>query len=250
MKLKILFLIFALFSQSVFALEDFKDPTNGKPFFPWVWEDQLKPTLKKATDGTSVTIAASGAASSLIVHQYDSKVFNYSEAGGNLLMDEKTATALGKLGNGVAGVSVAALQIIFDQKNGLSTARALVLATTSHLAISAVARRNRPRNRTDFLPWASSFPSGHTTSAFALAGSLAYSYGWYGAVPGYLAASAIAISRIRENRHWTSDVVAGMFLGSFWARASFKAEDVNKNAFNFYPSPVDDGLMISATKTF
>jgi membrane-associated phospholipid phosphatase len=237
-----------IFTQSSFA--KFKDPTEGKPFFPWAWEDQLKPTIKKSVDPTGLTLIAVGGTSTLLVHQYDGKIFNYSESGGNLLMDQKTATNFGKLGNGLAGVSIAALQIVFDQENGLKTSRAFILASTSHIALSAIARRNRPQNRNDFLPWPSSFPSGHTTSAFVLAGSLAYSYGWAGGVPGYLIASSIAISRVRENRHWASDIFAGAFLGTFWARASFRAEELDKEAFIVVPLPVYDGLMIAASREF
>jgi undecaprenyl-diphosphatase len=244
----LILLLCTIFTQQSFAA--FKDPTEGKPFFPWAWEEQLKPTIKKSYDKTGITILAVGASTSYAVHQYDGKIFNYSEGGGNLLMDEKTATNLGKLGNGVAGVSIAVLQVVFDQENGLKTSRALVLATASHITLSAIARRHRPRNRNDFLPWPSSFPSGHTTSAFTLAGSLAYSYGWVGGIPGYLAATSIAISRIRENRHWASDIVAGAFIGTYWARASFRAAEQDKEAFIVIPVPVYDGLMVSASREF
>lgn len=61
---------------------------------------------------------------------------------------------------------------------------------------------------------ASSFPSGHTVGAFALAGVLAL-----GArsrslrVTAILLALAVAVSRVLAFRHWTSDVVASMCIG-------------------------------------
>jgi membrane-associated phospholipid phosphatase len=58
-----------------------------------------------------------------------------------------------------------------------------------------------------------SFPSGHSSSAFALATVAERHYGWKVGVPSYLAASAIGFSRIERNRHYLSDVLAGATLG-------------------------------------
>jgi len=63
----------------------------------------------------------------------------------------------------------------------------------------------------------SSFPSGHTTVAFAAATVFAMEYKDKPLIPiiSYTAATLIGISRITENRHWFSDVVAGAVLGYF-----------------------------------
>jgi membrane-associated phospholipid phosphatase len=58
-----------------------------------------------------------------------------------------------------------------------------------------------------------SFPSGHASSAFALATVAERHYGWKVGVPSYLAASAIGLSRIERNKHYLSDVLAGATLG-------------------------------------
>ena len=165
-------------------------------------------------------------------------------------MSHSTAEKFGTLGNGFAGIMVAATQLVFDQENGLKTTQAILLTTLSHMSIAGIVQRDRPNKKTDFLPFPSSFPSGHTASAFAVAGSLAYSYGWAGAVPGYFLASGIALSRIRENRHWASDIIAGGFIGTFWARAAFKKSEVDKEAFMVLPTPVYDGMMLTAMKSF
>lgn len=243
------FLSFAclLFCQFSFALED---PTKGKPFLPWLWEDQFKPTLVKSYDKTGLMIAGSAAASVLAVHQYDGKIYDFNNNGGNILIGRETAEHLGKLGNGGLGLALIGTQLFFDQGNGLKSARALILTSVSHITMAAVFQRSRPNNRSDFLPFPSSFPSGHTSSAFAFAGSLAYSYGWAGAVPGYLLATAIGVSRIKENRHWASDIVGGAFLGTFWARASFRADEKDTKSFTVIPMPIYDGAMITAMKEF
>jgi membrane-associated phospholipid phosphatase len=65
-----------------------------------------------------------------------------------------------------------------------------------------------------------SFPSGHTAAAFAVAAALTAESGriWpeakpYAAPVLFAGATLIGISRMYQNRHWASDVVAGAAIG-------------------------------------
>jgi membrane-associated phospholipid phosphatase len=60
-----------------------------------------------------------------------------------------------------------------------------------------------------------SFPSGHTTSAFAIATVFAKQYKDHPWIPAvaYSAATLVGLSRITENKHWVTDVFAGATLG-------------------------------------
>jgi len=58
-----------------------------------------------------------------------------------------------------------------------------------------------------------SFPSGHTSNAFAMASVAQRHYGWKIGVPAYLLAGLMGVSRIHEDKHWLSDVVGGAALG-------------------------------------
>lgn len=243
-KLAPLFLL-AIIASTSYA----EDPTAGKPLLPWVWNDQLKPTIKKSVDSDGLKILGAGAATSLAVRPYDEAILEYNREH-PILFGEEDAHYMAKVGNGSIGVGIAAAQLFFDQKNGLKHARAILLTTVSHMSLAYVVQRERPGNKTDFLPYPSSFPSGHTSSAFATAGSLAYAYGWKVGVPAYTLASAIGIARIRDERHWSSDIVAGAFLGAFWARASYNADSTDAESFTYVPVPVYDGVMISAMKSF
>ena len=72
----------------------------------------------------------------------------------------------------------------------------------------------------------SSFPSQHTSAAFAAATFLHREYGgrsiWY-SIGGYSVATATAALRVLGNKHWASDVLAGAGLGilstelAYWA---------------------------------
>jgi membrane-associated phospholipid phosphatase len=59
-----------------------------------------------------------------------------------------------------------------------------------------------------------SFPSGHTSLAFATAASLSIQYRkWYVTVPAYLWASSVGYSRIYLGVHYASDVLGGAAVG-------------------------------------
>ncbi|NCI45893.1 phosphatase PAP2 family protein [Sediminibacterium soli] len=61
----------------------------------------------------------------------------------------------------------------------------------------------------------SSFPSGHTTGAFAAATVFSMEYKGKKLVPyiSYTIATLIGLSRITENKHWFTDILAGAALG-------------------------------------
>ena len=60
-----------------------------------------------------------------------------------------------------------------------------------------------------------SFPSGHTSIAFATATSLTLVYPqWYVAVPAYLWAGAVGYSRMYVGAHYPSDVLVGALVGT------------------------------------
>ena len=60
-----------------------------------------------------------------------------------------------------------------------------------------------------------SFPSGHSTTAFATATALTLEYPkWYVIVPSYAYAGTVAYSRMHLGVHYPSDVLAGALIGS------------------------------------
>jgi membrane-associated phospholipid phosphatase len=92
-----------------------------------------------------------------------------------------------------------------------------------------------------------SFPSGHTTLAFAAATVYAMEYSDRPLVKifSYSAATVIGLSRITENKHWASDVFIGGILGHLIGRqvvnnyhryARLKSEAAkSKNTISFAP---------------
>jgi membrane-associated phospholipid phosphatase len=65
----------------------------------------------------------------------------------------------------------------------------------------------------------SAFPSGHTTLAFGIASAIdAETRAKWVPYVVYPLAGMVAWSRVRDNEHWMSDVVAGAALGTWTAR--------------------------------
>lgn len=58
-----------------------------------------------------------------------------------------------------------------------------------------------------------SFPSGHTTRAFASATTLYRRYGWKVGMPAYLLATLTGSARVAANKHYWHDVLVGAGIG-------------------------------------
>lgn len=94
-----------------------------------------------------------------------------------------------------------------------------------------------------------SFPSGHTATAFMTATMLYKEYGWkdpWFSIGGYTAAALTGVSRIMNNRHWMTDVMAraavgigSVHLGYFLSNLIFKGKGTSSSyvepTFNYDP---------------
>ncbi len=77
-------------------------------------------------------------------------------------------------------------------------------------SMKGLVRRERP-DGTDFY----SYPSGHTSSAFTTAGVVYSHFGKKLGIPAFVLATYVGMSRLQENKHFFTDVVAGAIIGSY-----------------------------------
>ncbi len=87
-------------------------------------------------------------------------------------------------------------------------AQVTLVAAAYTTAIKYSTRRERPDGSNRL-----SFPSGHTSNAFAWATVAARHYGWKLGVPSYAFATLMGISRLEKNSHYLTDVIAAAGLG-------------------------------------
>ncbi len=230
-------LIFFVF-QNAFAIDlatSAEEPssavsaTASENFLPWFWRTELKPTIANSFDSGGQIIFASGVIAVVTARQHDEQIYHHNLDENKTIMDQKTADLGGYIGSGGPGIAIAVAQMFFDQENGIRHGKALVLTAANHITLAALVNRQRPNNQ-NYL----SFPSGHASSSFATATSLAYAYGAKAGIPAFALASFVAASRVNENIHWLSDVVAGAALGIYWGRAA--ALNPAKESYTILPS--------------
>jgi hypothetical protein len=91
---------------------------------------------------------------------------------------------------------------------GMDLIRSVVIAEFITESLKYTVRRERPDGS-----GANSFPSGHAADTMAFATALERHLGWRFAVPAYVLASYVAVSRLHDNVHFLSDVTAGAAVG-------------------------------------
>ena len=130
------------------------------------------------------------------------------------------------------------------------------LSFVTAYALKYIVRRQGPADTTDPNHWfkggGSSFPSEHTTAAFAVGTVLAESgnpeFRWVRRVVGYGVGFGTAYLRMKHNAHWLSDTVAGAALGAatahFVMNRSAQREEA-EGSTEMSVVPVQGGVMLA-----
>jgi membrane-associated phospholipid phosphatase len=167
-----------------------------------------------------------------VAHDFDSRVRDHFAPAG-------AAGVTGSDKNGLRDAIPAASVVVgtwlvskvtddsFANTKAYTMLEAAGFSTVTAEAFKYAAGRERPNQTTDSNPWraaSSSFPSLHTTAAFAIGTVFAESanddYRWLRWVLGYGMASGTTYLRLHGNQHWLSDTLAGAALGIAMGRFS------------------------------
>jgi membrane-associated phospholipid phosphatase len=95
----------------------------------------------------------------------------------------------------------------FNRDRAWTMIRALSLTSLTTMGLKAIRDNETPAGNR----WA--WPSGHTSSSFAVASVLDEFYGPKVGIPAYAAASLVGLRMMDQKDHWGSDVVFGATLG-------------------------------------
>lgn len=115
-----------------------------------------------------------------------------------------------------------------DKLNAMIVASSVLIGGIISTSLKYAVNKDRPFVTYPFIEQKTfatspSFPSAHTSLAFALATSLSVvSPKWYIIAPSFLWASAVGFSRMHLGVHYPSDVLAGALIGSGSAILSIK----------------------------
>ena len=196
------------------------------PLAPDLVASQSMDSVKTSRPPILTAREAIGAAGGLVIAAaFDTKVKTAAQTNRNAGRNG-IASIGNSFGNGLyVGPALAAVWIAGKASGHEDVSSAAIWAAGSGavagvatLGIKAIIGRRRPPGGDAFafhpLSGDASFPSGHTSFAFAIASSLAYSTkDHWSDVIFYSAATLTGLSRINDNKHWLSDVVGGAVLG-------------------------------------
>jgi membrane-associated phospholipid phosphatase len=199
--------------------------------------------LKKRDWGYLAIGAGTFAALTLVDKPIQQRALRWRTENGTVRNISSQVTEFGGLYEGYTLAAIGLYGIVFKKRKMQTTAllatQAYIVGATVMQTVKYVTGRTRPSyyspntiaTPTFLGPFnemrdyrgrriSSSFPSGHTTVAFAAATVFAREYSDRKWVPivAYTAASLVGISRVTENKHWTSDVVIGAALGYLTGR--------------------------------
>jgi membrane-associated phospholipid phosphatase len=163
-------------------------------------------------------------------------------------------------GTYVAGIAFKNPEV---RATGIDTMVAMGLAQLLlTIPLKVVVGRSRPSAELgphDFHPFngGESFPSGHTTQAFALASVIAEhaDIPWVSCV-SYGLAGLVGVARVEQRQHFLSDVVAGGLIGTFMGKAvvsynqTLRADWHSKVSVSFAPTFQPGGYGLSLAMKF
>jgi undecaprenyl-diphosphatase len=122
------------------------------------------------------------------------------------------------------------------RRKGWEIAGSLLINTVITQGLKYTVNRERPYDKYPTLihPYLietdPSFPSGHTSTAFATATSLSIQFKkWYVVVPSFAWATCVGYSRLYLGEHYPTDVFAGAIIGS---GSAILANWLNKKLFS------------------
>jgi len=95
------------------------------------------------------------------------------------------------------------------QKGTLQFSKSLASTIALSYALKFTISKERPNGENNY-----SFPSAHTSVAFASAAFVKKRYGWEYGLPAYALAGYVGYTRIKANKHDGWDVLAGAAIGT------------------------------------
>ena len=132
-----------------------------------------------------------------------------------------------------------------------SVAAALVQPALAEAVGRPRPRKGRPAHSFDPFSGSISFPSGHTTAAFAAASVIATEYAHPAVgIAAYGLASAVGVARMYAGAHFLSDVVAAGLLGTAVGRSVARFGQAYRAELRLVPVPGGDDAALVVSVPF
>jgi membrane-associated phospholipid phosphatase len=201
---------------------------------------------------------------SIVTYVYDKEIYDFFQRNRTESTDAISKYAIEPWGSGLYSLSLLAGIYLTGMKNdhhrnvALTGLKAFLLSGGAAQVTKYIFHRYRPDDHEPPNPYLwegpfafttdyTSFPSGHTTTAFAVASVLAQEYKdkiWVG-LTSYTIATLVGLSRLNDGKHWASDVIAGAALGTFIGTTLSKINFADHPTISISPIPLNGGYGIS-----
>jgi membrane-associated phospholipid phosphatase len=214
------------------------------PAFRQLFTDLPADLRRLPTTSNSLWLGATGALA-LAVHSKDSTITEH--AFGSLGLEtalDGGASIGGGLVQGGAALGTFLVGRLSHRPAVAIVGADLVRAQIINTALTQGIKLSVNRTRPDGAPF--SFPSGHSSSAFATATVLQRHFGWKAGIPAYAMATYVASSRLTENKHFLSDVIFGAGIGIVSGRAVTVGRGSERFAIG--PTLVHGGVGVNFTR--
>lgn len=145
---------------------------------------------------------------------------------------------------GLPLTALASTYAMDDHEGFKSFIKSYATTVTTTFILKEMTHKQRP-DGSDYL----SFPSGHTSSAFAGASFVHFRYGFKYSAPLYMLAAFTGYSRVESKKHYTEDVIAGAGLAilSSWY---FTSPYSKKYSFRMRCNPHEKKASLTIIKLF
>ncbi|MEI7595341.1 MAG: phosphatase PAP2 family protein [Bacteroidota bacterium] len=256
-------IILFLFSMSSFC--QVKD--SGSVFKPYFQNKPIDANLllKAPFKWNKKDILAFGlvVSSGVIAYQYDEKITNIFIENRKNGLNNIAKYMLQPLGNAFyvypAVLATMGVACLTHNKKlaflSLTSTKSLIFTGLTTQMIKYAAHRSRPyESNGNSHIWGGpsldsqhhSFVSGHSSTAFSLATSIASVYNDMPLVKwtAYSLATCVELSRVYDNKHWSSDVISGAALGYAISRFCYNNDKKRQNNNTLVLLPSSRGLQI------
>lgn len=202
--------------------------------------------------GESLLIAAGGTVTTLILHNYDPEIQSKFQSSHPFSKKFDDIMSIGFHPIVLGGLSLLTLGIaeLTGAEKVAVTAGTLLEAFTLTEVVTLGLKYSIHRTRPDGSD-SHSFPSAHTSGAFAMASVTEELYGPWAGIPAYALATVVGLSRLDSNTHFASDVATGALIGTLMGlgTAKFHKKEFSKY-FLLVPAVNEDTAGISVIHPF
>lgn len=201
---------------------------------------------------------------SAVVYVYDKEIFDAFQSNKTKTKDNISKYFIEPWGSGLYSLPLLGVIYLTGHKKNhhknvaLTGLKAYLLSGGASFILKHLFHRHRPGDDNPPNPYLwegpfpfttdnTSFPSGHTTTAFAIASVLAQGYKdklWIG-LTSYSVATLVGLSRVYDGKHWASDVLVGAVLGTFVGTVLSKINFNSKSNFSINPTTLPGGYGMS-----